>query len=82
MDNDAASLAGKLSSLNVNAPTFVPNINAAAFVPSYLRGAEPSVEPQTSVSTPPMDTAGWKVFTVNDKAITICQMLASSMCPL
>lgn len=57
MDNDAASLAGKLSSLNVNAPTFVPNINAAAFVPSYLRGAEPSVEPQTSVSTPPMDTA-------------------------
>lgn len=58
MDNDTFSLANKLGSLNVNAPTFVPNINAAAFVPSFLRPADTSVEPQTSVQTPSMDTAG------------------------
>ena len=39
MDND---LSGKLAALNVNAPTFVPNINAAAFVPTFLR--EPAGE--------------------------------------
>lgn len=34
-DADDQSLANKLNQLNVDAPSFVPNVNAAVFVPSF-----------------------------------------------
>lgn len=53
MDNE---LSGKLGALNVNAPTFVPNINAAAFVPTWLEPAAAGLT-QEAV-TPAVNTAG------------------------
>ncbi|KAI9552992.1 hypothetical protein GHT06_020879 [Daphnia sinensis] len=54
MENESLKLSGL--NLNVNAPMFVPNINAAAFVPSFLR-TEPTVcEAQTLNQKPTMDT--------------------------
>jgi len=35
-DNTDAALQDKMTLLNVNAPSFVPNVNAAVFVPSFL----------------------------------------------
>lgn len=54
MENESLQLSGL--NLNVNAPMFVPNINAAAFVPSFLQ-KEPTVcEAQTLNQKPTMDT--------------------------
>ena len=46
-DNDD-SLAKPMGSLNINAPTFVPNVMAAEFVPSW--GVQPS--PQAAAPAP------------------------------
>jgi hypothetical protein len=40
-DQQQQQLASQLKSLNVNAPAFVPNVNAAVFVPSFLVKSEP-----------------------------------------
>lgn len=57
MENESLQLSGL--NLNVNAPTFVPNINAAAFVPTFLARPEPTAcEAQTLPPKPAMDTAG------------------------
>ncbi|XP_046656219.1 eukaryotic peptide chain release factor GTP-binding subunit ERF3A-like isoform X1 [Daphnia pulicaria] len=56
MENESLQLSGL--NLNVNAPTFVPNINAAAFVPTFLARPEPTAcEAQTLPPKPAMDTA-------------------------
>lgn len=55
---DSKKLFDKLASLNVNAPTFVPNINAASFVPSFLRSDQPDSTQTESVGSPVMDTTG------------------------
>jgi len=38
-DNDGSELSKPMSELNVNAPSFTPNVNAAEFVPSWLTPA-------------------------------------------
>ena len=61
MENEALQLSGRIASLNVNAPTFVPNINAVEFVPSFLQRSNPageSAEPKVTDSSPSMDTTG------------------------
>ena len=53
-------LNAHLASLNVNAPSFVPNINAAVFVPTFFtRSAETTVEPTVEApgDSQPTDTA-------------------------
>lgn len=51
-------MLSKLAALNVNAPTFVPNINAASFVPSFLRSDQPDSTQTGSAGSPVMDTTG------------------------
>ena len=48
-EGDQQQLANHLKSLNVNAPAFVPNVNAAVFVPSFLVKSDPV--PQAEVCT-------------------------------
>jgi hypothetical protein len=45
-DQDETAL--KMAALNVGAPSFVPNANAAAFVPSWLN-SEPAAAPGLDV---------------------------------
>lgn len=42
----------KMGQLNVGAPSFVPNVNAAAFVPSWLP-ADPAPVPPAAITAPP-----------------------------
>jgi hypothetical protein len=57
MENESLQFSGL--NLNVNAPTFVPNINAAAFVPTFLARPEPAAcEAPLMPPKPAMDTAG------------------------
>jgi len=57
MENESLQFSGL--NLNVNAPTFVPNINAAAFVPTFMARPEPTAcEVQALPPKPAMDTAG------------------------
>ncbi|XP_054612125.1 eukaryotic peptide chain release factor GTP-binding subunit ERF3A isoform X1 [Dunckerocampus dactyliophorus] len=52
----AADLPGAFAALNVNAKPFVPNVNAAVFVPSFLQ--------TTTSETPPLDGAPYPVGTM------------------
>jgi len=45
----ASGLSSKMSSLNVNAASFVPNVNAPAFVPAFM--SKPAQTPVVSVAT-------------------------------
>ena len=47
-DDEDMDISNKLTALNVNAPTFVPNVNAAPFVPSW----GPGDETETAASQP------------------------------
>jgi len=47
-DDEDMDISNKLTALNVNAPTFVPNVNAAPFVPSW----GPGEESETAASQP------------------------------
>ncbi|XP_050716028.1 eukaryotic peptide chain release factor GTP-binding subunit ERF3A-like [Eriocheir sinensis] len=58
-DDSMASLPSSLSTLNVNAPVFVPNVNAPEFVPSFMKEeagqtqpAAPDPPPEPSTNTP------------------------------
>ena len=63
-DMDTSNVTKKFSDLNVEAPSFVPNVNAAVFVPSW--GAQPAAAPppcpvveeqsKPSQPCPPADT--------------------------
>lgn len=61
MENESLQLSGKLGALNVNAPTFVPNINAAAFVPTFLQREQTDCEAQKLTQKPDQkpDTTGY-----------------------
>ncbi len=49
---DSEKLFDKLASLNVNAPTFVPYMNAASFAPSFL-GVDQAGPSQTGSACSP-----------------------------
>lgn len=53
MENDATlQLSGNFRSLNVNAPSFIPNINAPVFVPTFLNQADNPPAPPPTVEQP------------------------------
>ena len=57
---DGADINDKLAQLNVDAPSFVPNVNAAVFVPSFLPAAPVEAAPVPVAATPtvtPVHTA-------------------------
>jgi len=55
-----AELPSAFSALNVNARPFVPNVNAPAFVPSFLQ-ANAEDEPPSAGGWTPDRQAGWKL---------------------
>ena len=40
-EDNSDEISTKMTALNVDAPSFVPNVNAAVFVPSFLAAAPP-----------------------------------------
>ena len=58
-DVETNNVTNKFTDLNVEAPSFVPNVNASVFVPSWLPAAKvedptpvPAVASQTTPSPP------------------------------
>ena len=49
-DDVANTLTNKLADLNVEAPSFVPNVNANVFVPSWLPPSEAAAAPAKAPS--------------------------------
>ena len=54
---DADDMAAKLNALNVNAPSFVPNVNAAVFVPSFGPPQPAAEVPPAPVAAAPTEAA-------------------------
>lgn len=54
-EGDQQQLASQFNALNVNAPAFVPNINAAVFVPSFMVKTEPAPPPEPAAPMSPSE---------------------------
>lgn len=54
-DENIPTIATSMSTLNVNAPVFIPNVNAPEFVPSFMK----EETGQTQPAAPGKDTQGY-----------------------
>jgi len=50
--DDGEDMNDKMAALNVDAPSFVPNVNAAVFVPSFLPAAAAFAPAPTAAPVP------------------------------
>jgi len=50
-DADGEEVVSKVATLNIDAPSFVPNVNASVFVPSYMKTEQPPPAPPTVLET-------------------------------
>jgi len=54
--DEGGEVVNKMATLNVDAPSFVPNVNATVFVPSYMKSDPSYMNSQPPPPQPPADT--------------------------
>jgi len=50
-DAEGEEVVSKVATLNIDAPSFVPNVNASVFVPSFMKTEQPPPAPPTVLET-------------------------------